>query len=135
MMVVWNFKEKIGSMIKTEYIYKNPLDNGYKKFKLSKKTHNKLFKYRQIKWIDKYEYYYNDKQIIFHKFYNPLVIIFNTLLFPVSVLLYGIMNFKECWLDLKKTYNQKKYGSFSSDSIPNGSDIYKKIIDIINEKQ
>jgi hypothetical protein len=122
-------------MIKTEYIYKNPLDNGYKKFKLSKKVHNQLFKHRQIKWIDRYEYYYNDKQIILHNFYNPLAIILNTIMFPISVLLNGIINIKECWLDLKKSYNQKKYGSFSSDSIYNSSDIYKKIMDIINEKR
>lgn len=32
----------------SKYVYNNPLDDGYKKFKLTKQQHNKLFKYRQI---------------------------------------------------------------------------------------
>lgn len=116
----------------TTYKYVNPLDNGYKKFKLSKKTHNKLFEHRQIKWYDKYEYYYNDKRIIMHRFYNPLAIILNTLFFPITILVHGLINTKECWLDLKKSYNQKKYGTFSSDDINNNkSDIYNQILNII----
>jgi len=32
------------------YIYKNPLENGYKQFKLTRKQHNKLFKHIKFKW-------------------------------------------------------------------------------------
>ena len=117
--------------MKTKYVYRNPLDNGYKKFKLSKKQHNQIFKYRQIKWIDKYEYYYNDRQIILHKFYNPLSVAINTLLFPISILANGYLHFKDCWKDLKSLYHQKQCGSFISDSISNGTDTYNKIMDII----
>jgi hypothetical protein len=117
--------------MKSEYVYKNPVDNGYKKFKLSKKQHNQLFKHRQIRWIDRYEYYYNDKHVLLHKFYSPLVVILNTLLFPVTVLLNGIVHFKECWKDLKSTYHQKKSGSFVSDNIWCSSETYDKIMDII----
>ena len=67
----------------SKYIYKNPLDEGYKKFKLTKKQHNQLFKHKQIKWLDKYEYYINEDGVILHRFYNWKVIILNTIFFPI----------------------------------------------------
>ncbi len=120
--------------MKTKYVYRNPLDNGYKKFKLSKKQHNEIFKRRKIKWIDRYEYYYDDKQILLHKFYNPLVVGLSTLLFPNTVLFQGIANIKECWKDLKSLYNQKKTGSFIGDSISYKTETYDKVMDIIKLK-
>jgi hypothetical protein len=115
----------------SEYKYQNPLENGYKQFYLTKKQHNSLFKYRQIRWFDKYEYYYNDNCLILNRFYNRRSILVSTVLFPVTVLLNGLMNYKECWEDLKKMYNQKEYGSFSGDHISNGTDTYNKIMEMI----
>jgi len=119
--------------IMSKYIYKNPLEQGYKQFKLTRKQHNELFKYRQLKWTDKYEYYYNDKNILIFKFASILLTILTTILFPISLLFYGLKDTKEIIQDHKKIYNQKKYGLFVSDSICSNSDIYKKIIDIINK--
>lgn len=116
----------------SDYIYKNPIDNGYTQFKLSKKQHNQLFEYRQIKWYDRYEYYYNDKLVEIHKFCNNAFIIVSTLLFPFAVLFYGIGNIKKCWHDFKELYHQKRTGSFSSDNINYKSEKYKKIMEIIN---
>ncbi len=118
----------------SEYVYKNPLNNGYKKFKLSRKQHNQLFQYRQIKWYDKYEYYYNDHEILLHKFSNVLGIVVATILFPADVLFQGLFNIKECCDELISLYNQKKYGSYIPDCISKGSPMYTEIMEIINKK-
>lgn len=115
----------------SKYVYKNPLDEGYKKFKLTKKQHNQLFKHRQIMWFDKYEYYINEHGVLLHKFYNWKVIILYTIFFPIVVLLNGIANFKECCTEMKKLYNQKKYGYFISDYIHSGTETYEQIKNLI----
>lgn len=104
----------------------------YKQFKLTKKQHNRLFKHRQIKWCDKYEYYYNDSCVILYKFINWKGILLMTVLFPFNVLYAGLGDFKETISDYKKMYNQKKYGSFSSDSVYSGTDKYKEIMKFIH---
>lgn len=119
--------------METKYVYKDPLKNGYKRFKLSKRQHNQILKHRQIKWIDKYEYYYNDKHIILHKFYNPLCVGLNTLFFPLSVLINGFKNIKECWRDLMSLYHQKTSGSFVTDNIWNKSETYNKVMEVIKK--
>ena len=117
----------------SDYVYRNPLDNGYKQFKLTKQQHNKLFKYRQIKWCDKYEYYYKDNRILIHKFGNWKLIILQTVLFPFNVLYAGFSNFKELIDEYKSMYNQKKYGSFVADSVGKSSKIYDEIMEIIQK--
>jgi len=119
-------------MNNSNYIYKNPLDKGYKQFYLTKKQHNKLFEYRQIKWHDKYEYYYNDKHILLHKFCNWKGILFTTIILPVIVLYEGVSNFKEIMIEYKELFNQKKCGSFSGDDIWNGTDMYNKVMKVIS---
>jgi len=119
----------------SDYIYTNPLDEGYKQFKLTKKQHNELFQYRQIQWRDKYEYYYNENHIIMHKFVNLPSKILITILFPIFLLIYGIGNFKELIEEMKRGYNQKKYGSFTGDDIYKGSTTYNKVMEIINKKE
>lgn len=116
----------------SEYVYTNPLDDGYKQFKLTKKQHNSLFKYRQIKWHDKYEYYYDEHHIILHRFINIYGIALYSLLFPAMVLLEGFANIKGVLKEYKEMYNQKKYGSFIGNNIWNDSEMYKKVMDIIN---
>lgn len=119
--------------MKRKYVYKNPIDDGYKKFRLSKKQHNQIFKHRQIRWTDRYEYYYNDKHIILHKFYNPLCVVLNTLFFPIAILINGIINIKDGWKELKSLYHQKQSGSFSTDNVWNKSETYNKIMNIIKK--
>lgn len=117
--------------METKYVYKNPEDIGYKRFKLSKKQHNQIFKHRQMTWMDRYEYYYDDKRVILYKFYNPLNVGLNTLFFPIAVLANGFKHIKECWKDLKNLYHQKESGSFVSDNIWRDSETYNKIMDIV----
>lgn len=114
-----------------EYKYRNPLDDGYKQFKLSKKQHNKLFEYRQIKFFEKYEYYYNDNCILMHRFHNNLFIILNIILFPFTILFHGFENIKQIWVDFKSMFHQKQSGFFSTDDIGSKHDLYKEIMKII----
>jgi len=103
-------------MSNNNYEYKNPIDQGYKQFHLTKSQHNKLFEHRQIKWHDKYEYYYNDKEIIMHNYNN------------------WKSNIKETISDYKELFNQKKYGSFVSDSVykdKNKECLYEEIMKVI----
>lgn len=118
----------------SEYKYINPIGQGYTKFKLTKKQHNKIFKNRKIKWNSKIEYYYNDNQIIIHRFTNRKAILLTTILLPVFVLLHGITNIKEIWKELLELYNQKETGSFVSDHIWKKESRYEQIMDIIKSK-
>jgi len=108
------------------YEYKNPLERGYKKVKLSKKYHNKLFKGRQIKWSDKYDYYLKENNFIMHKTKNSLYIGLATILLPFICLLSLI----ECFDILKEyrsLFNQKKLGKHSSDGIGKNTDLLQKV--------
>lgn len=109
----------------TEYKYKSPVKDGYLKFNLSKKIHNKLLKHRRIRWFDKYEYFYNDKQIILHRFTNILGIILETIAFPLIIFMEGYPDAKHI---LKRLYKQKKYGAFTSDNIYSRHNLYNEIL-------
>lgn len=117
------------------YQYRDPLKQGYKKFKLTTKQHNELFKYRKKKWYSKYEYYYNENQILLHGFTNKFAIVINTILFPLIVLVNGIGNIKEIIDDFKRLYNEKKYGSFTSDHVWSVTEKYNQIMEIINKQK
>lgn len=111
-----------------KYKYDNPLDNGHKKFTLSRKQHNVLFKNRKIKWSDKYEYYYNENHVILHRFTNIFAKIILTLAFPIMIIIHGFGNLKELIDEYKRLYREKKYGSFVSDHISKGSLKYDDIM-------
>jgi hypothetical protein len=115
----------------SKYQYKNPIDQGYKQFNLTKKQHNELFPYRKKTWLVKYEYYYNQYEILLHKFATIPAIILETLLFPVNVLICGLADIKDLIKDVKGLYRPKKYGSFVGDSVYKGSEAYEKIMQII----
>lgn len=117
----------------SDYKYKSPVESGYTKFKLTKKQHNGIFKNRQIRWFDKYEYYYNDKAVILHKFSNWKVVLLSTVLFPILVLLGGILNIRDIWKELVGLYNQKEVGSFISEMTWRESKHYQQMIEIIKK--
>lgn len=114
-----------------DYKYTNPIENGYKQFKLTKKDHNLLFEHRKMKWYNRYEYYYNENEVIIQRFATIPFIISCTLLFPVGIFMTG---YSDALYELKRLYNQKKYGSFSSDNIwkyPENPEFYNRIIEKI----
>jgi ABC-type nitrate/sulfonate/bicarbonate transport system permease component len=59
------------------------------------------------------------------------MVFITTIFFPILVLLNGIANVKELWIELKKLYNQKKYGGFVSDYVPSNTKKYDEIMSII----
>jgi hypothetical protein len=113
------------------YQYKNPLDLGYTKFALSKKQHNELFPKRKMLWHDRYEYYYNEKMIMLHRFTNWKGILVNTVLFPLSVLLHGVIHFKEIWRELYRQFHQKETGDFISEHVHHQSQTYQDVMKIV----
>ena len=114
-----------------DYQYINPVSQGYKEIKISKEDHNRLFPYRKIKLMDKYRYYLSNNNFIMHRFMSLPAVIFNTILFPISLLMNGIKNYKEVFYELYKMYHQRKCGAFVSDCVSSGSDIFQKILDLI----
>lgn len=122
------------------YTYDDPLDRGYKQFKLTKKQHNKLFPKRKIKWNTRYEYYFNKDRVILQRFTSYKAIILTTVMFPVLILFAGLYNIKEAITELKCMYNEKKYGKFSEEWITKGQfrkgddEKYWEIINLIGEE-
>nr|WP_145401713.1 hypothetical protein [Paenibacillus xylanexedens] len=114
------------------YTYRNPVERGYKRFKLSKKQHNYLFPKRKMKWNTRYEYYYNDERVIMQRFTSFTAIVVTTILFPVLILFAGLSNFKEAITEMKWLFNEKKYGKFSEDWINRYN--YDKGSKVENEK-
>lgn len=115
----------------TASTYSDPKDRGFKQFRITRQQHNALFKQRQLKWSHRYEYYYNEDMILLHGFMNPLGVALNILLFPVLLLIHGLSNTKEVAKELKKMLNQKKYIQYIVDTVPKGSEMYDKIMEII----
>ena len=114
----------------SNYKYVNPIDMGFVKFTLTKKQHNELFQYRQLKWYDKYEYYYSHDYIIIHKFYSTPIIFLNIILFPILIFMEGYSEAKRISI---RALNQKKYGSFISDTVSRGAIRYGNIMDIVKK--
>lgn len=115
-----------------KYVYKNKINIGYNKFNLSKKEHNKLFKYRRRNWKSRYEYYYNDKEIIMEKYHSLVVKMICVLIFPIGVIWVG---FPDALEELKTSIFQKKYGSFNVDDIYVKTELYSEIINLISKKK
>ena len=111
-----------------DYKYDDLTTMGYTRFYLSKNQHNSLFFYRQIRWYDKYEYYFNDKEIVMHCYYNILGKIINTLLFPIYVILYG---FYAALISMYSIWKQKEHGAYLSDNFGRGNKKYVMIMRMI----
>lgn len=128
--------------VKEEYVYTydNPLERGYKKFKLTKKQHNRLFPKRKRNWKARYEYFYNKDRVILQRFTSHTAIILTTLFFPILILFAGLSNFKEAITEIKWMYNEKKYGKFSEEWISRGQhrkgddEKYFEIINLLGEE-
>ncbi|QSF43388.1 hypothetical protein [Paenibacillus tianjinensis] len=121
----------------SDYTYRSPTEYGYTRFKLSRKQHKELFPRRVLRWNQKCEYYYNDNNVLIHYFSNHLCIILTTVLFPILILFAGLSHFKEAIKEMKELYNEKKYGSFSTDHISKcnrGKNKYDEIMNYIKEQ-
>lgn len=122
-------------MKKSNYSYKNPINNGFVKFKLTKKEYNKFFKNNKINFFHKIDCYYSEdkKTIKIEKFINNFSIFINLLMFPFVFILFGVLNYKNTINEYKIMLNQKKYGNFMSYTIFDNDQNYQEIFNIINK--
>ena len=79
-----------------------------------------------------YEYYVKDNHVIMQRIPNIYGCIASTLLLPVGLLLEGLSNSKETYMDMVvKVWQAKKYGAFSGDDIykrDNGDDTFDQLM-------
>lgn len=116
------------------YQYKDPLTQGYRRVRLSKAQHNNLFPNRKIKWTDKYEYYLSEDMFLLHKYLSLPAVVLNILLFPISLLCFGLSNFKDVLREHKEILSQKKYGKFSGDACyKSDEDYFNNIVAQVKE--
>lgn len=94
----------------SNYKYKNLINEGYMKIKLSPSEHKRIFKNYNRKY--KYEVYENNNSYIRQRFYPLWIVILNTILYPISILVYGISNIKEINSEIYELIHQKKTGKF-----------------------
>ena len=93
------------------YKYEDPKENGYRQVYITRKQHNKTFKYRQLKWYQRAEYYLSNddtKCAILHTYTNIIGIVSTIIYFPLCVLINGFGEIKEILKDYKKLFNQRK---------------------------
>lgn len=102
------------------YTYIDPITKGFKKIKVSKENHNKVFKYRKRTFIkdlmNTTEYYENDKCIQIQcvpSLFGKILLLFIS---PLLILFYGVAN-KKVYTDIKRMLFAKKYGAFTTDCI------------------
>ena len=98
------------------YKYKDPLENGYKKIKVSKALHNSVFKHRQrTLWKDlfeKHEYYANDWCVRVEVMPTLLAKVIVVVTFPIILLIHGVANFRELKDEVYRFCNPRKTGEF-----------------------
>jgi len=118
--------------MKTAYNYECPIKKGYTEFKLNKKDHNILFKYRQGNWKIKYTYFIKGDVIILFGMPSLAVKVASLFLLPYYVLVYGVSKSEEIYREVLATWNPLKSGYFVKDKIYEGrGDLYDKIKDLL----
>ena len=99
------------------YQYKDPTCEGFKRIKVSKNNHNKVFKYNNRTFIrdllTTVEYYEKDDcikvQIVPSLLGKLLLIVIS----PIHILIHGLVN-KDAYRDILRGLFPKKYGAFLS---------------------
>ncbi|GLT20434.1 hypothetical protein GCM10007938_42190 [Vibrio zhanjiangensis] len=99
------------------YQFKYTEENGYQQVKVSKKDHNATFKYRQIKWSQRYEYYLNEERghFVMIRLTSLPAKLVSILCYPVIVLLHGLVNYKEINQEISDQWYEKVRGRFVAD--------------------
>lgn len=115
------------------YVFKYTEANGFKQVNVSKRDHNQVFKNRRIKWYEKYEYFLNEEtdQFVMINLTNLPAKLLSTALYPVALILNGVVNYKELNREIYNMWNQKETGSFSGDASYRRNDGWDEIMAII----
>jgi hypothetical protein len=109
------------------YEYKDPCARGYLRVKLSRADHHRLFPKRKATWKHRFEYYLSDTDFLIHRFASYRVVVLSLLLFPFSLIFYGLANYKEVLREHASLINPKKYGGFSADQVGSRSVSFPEI--------
>lgn len=111
------------------YVYQCPTEQGARRVELSKAAHNRLFKHDQRNWTKRFEYYLYSNRLYIQRFNSYPVIAIGLITMPIAVFWHGISNaIKEVPDEIRHTFNPKKYGSFTSDTIWLKSNIWPEIM-------
>lgn len=112
-----------------KYQYIDPISKGFKRIKVSRSNHNKVFKYRKRSFIKDLlttvEYYENSECIQVQSVPSIFRKTFLLSISPLLIIYYGIGN-KEIYNEIKRNLFAKKCGAFTSDCIYD-----KETIDIL----
>ena len=107
-------------MINFKYTYVDPISQGFKRIKVSRNNHNKVFKYQERSFLKDLmtttEYYENSEGVKVQKVPSVLGKVLLLIISPLLIIYYGISN-KETYDEIKRTLFAKKYGAFVSDLI------------------
>jgi len=117
------------------YEFQYTKENGYQQVQVSKKDHNAMFEYRQIKWYQKYEYYLNEERGHFVMICLTSVSakLVNILGYPVMVLLHGLANYKDINQYLSDMWNEKERGKFSGDDSYRRQEGWDELMSIVKK--
>lgn len=102
---------------------------------MSKKAHNSMFEYRQIRWCDKYEYYLNEERghFVMIRLTNLFARVLLTTYYPVIVLLEGIVNYKQVNKEIGDMWYQRERGRFSGDDSYRSQDGWDELMSIVKK--
>ncbi len=95
------------------YVYISPESKGYIRLKISRSEHNAIWCYRKLKFFSHAEYYYNGSHLQVYHFVARWWVILMAL--PVIIIGTFSCGFPKTYRYLKRSFMQKKYGSFTED--------------------
>lgn len=99
----------------SEWKYISPDKQGYRRVKVTRRQHNRIFTKRHVRFGGSVEWYYDGHHLIIHRLLSwwikiPLVLF----VFPVSILIEGI---PEACKGLMDVVFQKSRGKYSHDDV------------------
>lgn len=106
------------------YKYVDPLTQGYKQVKITRKQHRELFS-DKLHWTTKVEYYIRSDSLLVHKTTNWVGWAIMTLLIPYLIAYEGIQGWEDSKRSLKQFYREKKFGKHTEHKIWQSSTSYK----------
>lgn len=105
----------------SEYVYKSPVEDGYKEFTIKWKNFVEIVPTRKGIRFTKVKGYIKGEHIVVHYIPTLTGCLLTTLLFPVGLLLDGVSNWKDTWHTcVTHQWKCEESGKFISD------DFYKK---------
>lgn len=109
------------------YQYVNPREKGFRRVKISRADHRRIFPKRVRNWATKYEYYLRDVEFQMHRFPSTLFVVLCLATFPLMLLIHGFAN-RDLWKEYRSLLQPKKYGRFSADGVWASNNAFPEIL-------